>query len=81
MAQRKAEKTAERVSSENSFASVATQWLEHWQDDKSLRHVVMTKRRLASNVLPCLGALQTDAIAAPDIVAMARRLRRVERGT
>jgi integrase len=74
MAQRKAEKTAQRISSENSFASVAAQWLEHWQDDKSQRHVVMTRRRLASNVLPCLGALQTDAIAAPDIVAMVRSI-------
>ena len=30
MAQRKAEKTSERVGSENSFASVTAQWLEHW---------------------------------------------------
>jgi hypothetical protein len=34
MAQRKAVKTAERVASENSFASVAAQWFEHWQDGK-----------------------------------------------
>jgi hypothetical protein len=34
MAQRKAVKTAERVAIENSFASVAAQWLEHWQDGK-----------------------------------------------
>ena len=35
MAQRKAEKTAERVASENSFANVASKWLEQWQHGKS----------------------------------------------
>ena len=39
MAQRKAEKTAEKAAIENSFQSVAAQWLEHWQDGKSPRHV------------------------------------------
>jgi integrase len=72
MVQRMAEKTAERVSSENSFASVAARWLEHWQDDKSPRHVDSTRRRLAANILPSLGALQTAVIEAPDVVAMVR---------
>jgi hypothetical protein len=31
MAQRKAEKTAEKIAVENSFQSVAAQWLAHWQ--------------------------------------------------
>jgi integrase len=74
MAQRKADKTAQQVSSESSFANVAARWLEHWQDDKSLRHVDSTRRRLASNIMPSLGALQIDAIAAPDIVAMVRAI-------
>ena len=39
MAQRKAEKTAEKVAVENSFQSVTAQWLEHWQEGKSPRHV------------------------------------------
>jgi len=34
MAQRKAEKTAEKVAVENSFQSVTAQWLEHWQEGK-----------------------------------------------
>ena len=72
MAQRKAAKTAEQVSSENSFANVAALWLEHWQDDKSPRHVDSTRRRLAANILPNLGALQTAEIEAPDVVAMVR---------
>jgi hypothetical protein len=58
MAQRKATRTAEQVASENSFASVAEKWLEHWRGGKSLRHVDSTRRRLASNILPSLGSLQ-----------------------
>jgi integrase len=74
MAQKKAEKTAVRVATENSFATVAAQWLEHWKDDKSLRHVDSTQRRLASNILPSLGHLQMDEIEAPHIVAMVRTI-------
>jgi hypothetical protein len=70
MAQKKAEKTATRLATENSFATVAGQWLDHWKDDKSPRHVDSPQRRLASNILPTLGALQMDDIQAPDIVAM-----------
>jgi hypothetical protein len=36
MAQRKADKIAERVANENSFASVSSRWLEHWREGKSL---------------------------------------------
>jgi hypothetical protein len=55
MAQRKAEKAAEKFSTENSFANVAACWLEHWQDDKSQRHVVTTRRRMESNIFPAIG--------------------------
>jgi len=54
MAQRKAEKTAEKIAVENSFQSVTTQWLEHWQEGKSPRHVDSVRRRMASDILPCL---------------------------
>ena len=74
MAQRKAEKTAEQIANENSFASVAAKWLEHWQEGKSPRHVDSTRRRLDSNILPSLGQLQTAEIEAPDVVAMVRAI-------
>jgi hypothetical protein len=74
MAQKKAEKTAVRIAAENSFATVAGKWLGHWKDDKSLRHVDSTQRRLASNILPTLGSLQMDEIQAPDIVTMVRAI-------
>jgi hypothetical protein len=74
MALRKVEKTAELVANENSFASIAAEWLEHWQDGRSPRHVNTTRRRLDSNVLPRLGTFQITEIDAPDIVAMVRNI-------
>ena len=74
MEQRKAEKTAVQFATENSFASVAARWLEHWKDDKSARHVNTTSRRLDSNILPILGRRQIDEIEAPDIVAIVRAI-------
>jgi hypothetical protein len=43
MAQRKAEKTAQKAAVENSFQSVAARWLEHWREGKSPRHVEYAK--------------------------------------
>jgi integrase len=74
MALRKVEKCAEQVAIENSFASIAAEWLEHWQDGKRPRHVDSTRRRLDSNILPSLGALQISEIDAPDVVAMVRTI-------
>ena len=74
MAQRKADRMAEQVSSENSFASVSARWLDHWKDGKSPRHVDQTRRRIAANILPGLGALPTSQIEAPDVVAMIRAI-------
>lgn len=74
MAKRKVEKTAEQVATANSFATIASGWLEHWKDDKSARHVDSTRRRLASNILPSLGSLQMADIKAADIVAMVRAI-------
>jgi integrase len=74
MAERKATKIAVQVASENSFSSVTARWMDHWKDGKSPRHVDSTRRRLASNILPSLGALQVAEIEAPDIVAMVRAI-------
>ena len=74
MAQRKAEKTAERIAIENSFQSITTQWLEHWQEGKSPRHVDTVRRRMAADILPCLGARPIAEIEAPELVAMANAI-------
>ncbi len=72
MAKRKAVKIAERVANENSFASVTAQWLVHWQEGKSPRHVDSTRRRLVANILPVLGARPMAEIEAPELVTMVR---------
>jgi integrase len=74
MAQRKAEKTAEKIAVENSFQSVTTQWLEHWQEGKSPRHVDSVRRRMEADILPCLGARPIAEIEAPELVAMANAI-------
>ena len=74
MAERKAGKTAVRVSSENSFASVTACWLEHWSEGKSPRHVEYTRRRLETNILPLLGDRQIAEIEAAQVVEMVRGL-------
>jgi integrase len=70
MEQRKTDKTAERIASENSFACISARWLEHWQDGKSPRHVDQTRRRLDANILPTLGALPVTDIETRNVVAM-----------
>jgi integrase len=66
MAQRKAEKTEEKIASENSFQSVAALWLEHWQDGKSPRHVDSVRRRM--------GGRSIAEIEAPELVAMTKAI-------
>ena len=78
MAERKASKTAERISDESSFAKIADKWLDHWQHGKSLRYVDSTKRRIATNILPSLGAKPIAEITAPHLVAMVNAIQ--ERG-
>jgi len=74
MEQRKAEKTAGRTAVEDSFASVAQLWIEHWQDGKSLRHVDYVRRRIETDILPRLGARPIAQIEAPELVAMTKAI-------
>ena len=76
MAARKAEKTAENAAVENSFQSIASIWLEHWQDGKSERHVEYVKRRIQVDILPRLGARPIAEIEAPEIVAMSKAIQK-----
>jgi hypothetical protein len=80
MARRRAEKTAARVTNENSFASVAASWLEHWQEGKSPRHVDYVRRRIAADILPALGERPIVDIEAPDLVAMVKAIAGAARG-
>lgn len=74
MAKRKADKTAEATAIENSFQSVAARWIEHWQDGKSPRHVDYVKRRIESDIAPCLGHRPIADIEAPELVSMVQAI-------
>ena len=71
MAERKSMRIAVKVAEENSFECVASKWLEHWKDGKSLRHVDSTRRRLEANILPAFGHLLINDVEAPDIARRA----------
>ena len=65
MTLRKSEKVIQQISNANSFESVAVRWLEHWAEGKSPRHVDSVRRRMAADILPCLGARPISDIEAP----------------
>lgn len=74
MEQRKADKVAQQALSEHSFQAIAHQWQEHWQEGKSPRHVDYVKRRMESDILPCLGARPIAEIEAPELVSMVKAI-------
>lgn len=74
MAQRKAQKTAERKQAENSFQSISAAWLTHWREGKSPRHAAYVERRIKVDILPQLGERPVDEIEAPEIAAMAKAI-------
>jgi integrase len=74
MAQRKADKTAERLACGCSFAAVAARWLKHWSVGKSFRHVDYTDRRLKADVIPVLGERPIAEIQAPELVRMVKAI-------
>jgi hypothetical protein len=74
MAQRKALKSAQKLSSENSFARVASLWIEHWRLHKSEHYVDTIGRRMAADILPSLGERPVTDIKTPELVAMAKTI-------
>jgi integrase len=74
MAQRKAEKVARRVASENSFAAVARLWWDDWRHARSERHADYVWRRLEADIFPAVGARPVAEIEAPELVRMAKAI-------
>lgn len=72
MAQRKQTKATESGSTANSFQSIALQWIEHWSEGKSPRHVDYVRRRLESDIYTCIGSRPISEIEAPELVSMAK---------
>jgi integrase len=74
MARRKADKVARQLSAENSFATVARLWWEHWKATRSASHTDYVLRRLEADVFPAIGSRPVDAIEAPELVAMVKAI-------
>ena len=74
MAKRKEEKSIERAKTEGSFRTIASLWLEHWQEGKSSRHVEYTRRRMEMDIFPLLGARPIAEIEALELVAMTKAI-------
>jgi integrase len=72
-AHRKAEK-ASRYGTGNTFELVAREWFERHLSAKATSHSYKVIRRLERYVFPDLGRQQVDAIKAPDILAVIRKI-------
>jgi len=74
MKRRKADKLAKLALSAHSFQTIANQWHEHWKGGKSPRHADYVKRRIDSDILPCLGTRPITEIEAPELVSMVKAI-------
>ncbi|OQW88309.1 MAG: integrase [Rhodoferax ferrireducens] len=74
MAQKKADKQAKELASENTFEAVAADWLAHWSPDKSPRHAGYVLRRLEADIFPAIGKRPIADIQAPELVAMLKAI-------
>ena len=54
---KKQAKVDSEVINANTFELWANQWFGHWRVDKAPRHVDIISRRLATNILPVIGAM------------------------
>lgn len=70
----RAEKAAQLEQKANTFKVWAENWLAHWQDDKSPRHVGYTERRLEADIYPILGHMPIADIEAPHVADVLRKI-------
>jgi integrase len=57
-----------------TFENVFLDWLTHWQDGKSPRHVDYVERRVKADILPRIGQLPIAEIEAPTVVSMLKAI-------
>lgn len=69
---KKQEKLDGELNNANTLEVWANQWLGHWRVDKAPRHVDIISRRLATNILPAIGAMPILNITAVDIANVMR---------
>ena len=73
-AERKAAKTALTREKAGSFEAVAREWFGKFSANWVPAHAATINRRLERDVFPWLGARPVDEIAAPDVLAVLRRV-------
>ena len=73
-AQRKAEKAARAGLAANTFEAIAREWIDNRKAGWSESHLKKTTTRLSSNVFPWIGGKPIAEIAAPEILAVLRRI-------
>lgn len=67
-------KIAAQVAADNSFATVALQWWDHWRPTKTARHADYVLVRLKADVLPDLGPRPVTELSAMDFVRVAKAI-------
>ena len=78
-AQRRARKLVATLAKENSLEAISREWLEAKSPEWVPIHTDKIRNWLEQHIFPALGPLPIDAIEAPEILAMLRKL--VKRGT
>ena len=71
---RKDDQLAAKVRLETSFEAVARAWHANWSTARSPRHAQYVLRRLEADVFPAIGDKAIDEIAAPQLLAMAKKI-------
>jgi integrase len=72
--QRKERERLKALISENSFKAIALKWHETWAVGKEPSHVKRILNRLEANVFKEIGHLPINAITAPILVAMVKKI-------
>lgn len=67
-------KRSAKIASENSFESIAREWLAHMKDKWSAGHYTYTTRRFEAYVFPEIGNAPISQLNAPALLAVARKI-------
>jgi len=71
---KKEAKAAAVALTDNNFEAVARAWWAGWKAARSSHHADYVLRRLEADVFPEIGARPVDAIEAPELVAMMKKI-------
>ena len=69
-----AKRKAEKIASDNSFEAVAREWFEKFSPQWAKTHSEKIMGRLEKYVFPWIGSRAIDAIKAPEMLGVARRI-------